>query len=192
MFDNLSRFYFNKGLSLVREDQIGPALQNLDKAVSYNTDNIEAWNLAGLCYYRLGKYKTAEYCWTQSVNKRLEGNAAGAYLADLRGTLEETAPYFFQTSALCREERYGQAARIVSKEICSRFDSSARLLNYLGVLQQLAGKTDLAVQCWTNVISLDKSNTDARLYLEDMEKRPRCKLLQWIERLRKILFKKGK
>lgn len=183
MLENLSRFYYNKGLRLAREDEIGPAVQNLTKAVSYNSDNIEAWNLAGLCYYRLGKYKTAEYCWTQSVNKRREGNAASDYLADLMNTLEETGPYFSQIASLCQQEKYGQAAGILSKKICSRFDLSIGLLNFLGVLQVLDGKINRAVKCWTTVLSLDKSNADARLYLEDMEKRLSYKFLKWKEKL---------
>ncbi|MEW6623618.1 MAG: tetratricopeptide repeat protein [Bacillota bacterium] len=183
MFRNLSCFYYNKGLRLAREDQLGPAVQSLTKAVAYNSDNIEAWNLAGLCYYRLGKYKTAEYCWTQSVNKRHEENAAGFYLADLRSTLEETGPSFSQVACLCRQEKYGQAAGILSREICSRFDLSTGLLNFLGVLWALDGKTNKAVKCWTTVLSLDKSNADAMVYLDDMEKRLSYKLLKWKEKL---------
>ncbi|NLI93095.1 MAG: hypothetical protein GX434_13175 [Peptococcaceae bacterium] len=183
MFENLSRSYYNQGLRMAREDQIGPAVQSLAKAVCYHSDNIEAWNLAGLCCYRLGKYKTAEYCWTQSVNKRQEENAACGYLADLRKALEETAPCFSQVASLCRQEKYGQAAGILSKEICTRFDLATGLLNFLGVLQVLDGKMNEAVKCWTTVLALDKADPDAGLYLEDMEKRLSYKLLKWKERL---------
>jgi tetratricopeptide (TPR) repeat protein len=183
MIESLSRFYYNQGLHQAREDRIGAAVQNLAKAVSYDSDNIEAWNLAGLCYYRLGKYKTAEYCWTLSVHKRPEGNAAGDYLADLRNTLEETGPYFSQVASLCGYEKYGQAAGILSKEICSRFDLSAGLLNLLGVLRILNGKASAAVKCWTTVLSIDKSNAGAALYLAEVEHRLGYKLLKLKERL---------
>lgn len=183
MIESLSRFYYNQGLQQAREDRIGAAVQNLAKAVSYDSDNIEAWNLAGLCYYRLGKYKTAEYCWTRSVHKRREGNAAGDYLSDLRNTLEETGPYFSQVAALCGHKKYGQAAGILSKEICSRFDLSAGLLNLLGVLRVLDGKTGAAVKCWTTVLSIDKSNAGAALYLSEIKHRLGYKLLKLKERL---------
>ncbi len=183
MFKNLSLFYYNKGLRLAREDEIEPAVENLAKAVCYSSDNIEAWNLAGLCYYRLGQYKTAEHCWMRSVKQRREGNAAGDYLADLRNTLEETYPYFTQVASLCRDEKYGRAAGILSKEICGRFDVSTGLLNFLGILRVLDGKTRAAVKCWTTVLSIDKANADAARYLEDMEKRLSYKLLKWKERL---------
>jgi len=183
MFENLSRFYYNKGLRLAREDQINPAVKNLVKAISFSSDFIEAWNLAGLCYYRLGKYKTAKYFWTQSVNKRWKENAASEYLKDLRNDLEEAEPYFSQVASLCREEKYGEAAEVLDKEICSKFDLSTGLLNLLGVIQVLDGKIYRAARCWRTVLSLDKSNTDAPRYLEDMEKRLSYKLYKWKERL---------
>lgn len=70
MFKNLSHSYYNRGLKLAREKEIGPAIRSLSKAVQYNSDNIKAWNLAGLCYYRLGKYKMAEYCWNNGTRYR--------------------------------------------------------------------------------------------------------------------------
>ncbi|MCR4442861.1 MAG: hypothetical protein QHH10_11065 [Peptococcaceae bacterium] len=183
MFESLSRFYYNQGLRLARKDRVGAAVQNLAKAVSCDSENLEAWNLVGLCYYRLGKYKMAEYCWTRSVDIRREGNAAGDYLADLRNALEETEPHFSEIAFLCRNEKYRQAAGTLSKEICSRFDLSVGLLNCLGVLWALGGRTNAAVKCWTTVLSLDKSNTDARLYLAEMENRLSYKFLKWKERL---------
>lgn len=183
MFKDLSFFYYNEGLRLAREDHIGPVVKNLAKAVSYNSDNIEAWNLVGLCYYRLGKYKSAEYCWIQSMNKRRERNAAADYLANLTNSLAEADKYFSQVSSFCEQKKYGQAAEVLNKEICSRFGQSAGLLNFLGVLRVLDGKTNAAVKCWRTVLSLDKSNTDAVRYLEDMEKRLSFKLLKWKERL---------
>ena len=183
MFKNLARFYYNKGLRLAREDQIKPAVNNLIKAISYSSDFIEAWNLAGLCYYRLGNYETAKYCWVQSVNKPWKENGASQYLADLRNDLEEADPYFSQVASLCRQEKYGEAAEVLDKEICSKFDLSTALLNLLGVLQVLDGKTYRAVKSWRTVLSFDKSNTDAPRYLADMEKSLSYKLFKWKERL---------
>ncbi|MBS4021326.1 MAG: tetratricopeptide repeat protein [Dethiobacter sp.] len=183
MFENLSRFYYNSGLQLARKDQISEAVEHLLKALSYDSNNIEAWNLAGLCYYRLGKYKTAECCWSRSVDKSpAESNAVG-YLTDLRQTLQDTDKHFTWAASLCRQGKYGQAAGVLNEEVCSRFDLSAALLNYLGVLRLLEGKTGAAVRCWANVLTIDKSNASARLYLKSMESRLDYKLLSLKEKL---------
>ncbi len=183
MLKNLSDFYYNKGLQLAKDKSLGSAVQNLGKAVSYNGGNIEAWNLVGLCYYRLGMYKKAEYCWMFSVNKGSEGNRASDYLIDLRNCLEETAPYFSQVDTLWRQKKYQQAARVLSEEICSRFDASAGLLNLLGILLLLDGRVTGAVDCWTKVLSLDRSNIDAARYLKEVESGLRYRLLAWKEGL---------
>jgi len=183
MFENLSLFYYNKGLQQAREEQISTAVKTLAQAVSYDRDNIQAWNLAGLCHYRLGKYKTAEYCWTQSLRQHPEGNTAAGYLADLKNTMEETASYFSQVASLCRQQKYKEAAKILSKNICSRFAPSAELWNYLGVIQLLDGKTIAAVTSWRTVLSIDRSNAAAARYLEAVEHRWSYKVLKWKERL---------
>lgn len=194
MFEKLSRFYYNKGLQLAREGQISAAVQNLAKAVSYDRNNIQTWNLAGLCHYRLGRYKTAEYCWRRSLEQRREENTAGEYLADLSNALAETAPYFSRVASLCGDKKYKEAAGVLSKEICSRFGLSAALLNYLGVLHALDAQINAAAKCWTTVLALDKSNADAKRYLEAVEKRPLyrlgCKLFSWKEKLRESIRKK--
>lgn len=183
MFESLSRFYYNKGLQQADGDDISAALKSLAKAVGYNSNNIEAWNLAGLCFYRLGKYKMAEYCWRQSLSKSGEDNMAGAFLEDLESTLEETGRYFSEVANLCRERKYKKAADILAEEICSRFDLSVDLLNLLGVLRLLEGKISRAEKCWQTVLSIDKANRDAQLYLKNIEGLLSYKLLKLWEKL---------
>lgn len=185
MIEILSRFHYNKGLQLANADQLSEAVQELIKAVSYDSNNVDVWNMAGLCYYRLGKYKTAEHCWTQSIDKCREENPADDYLTDLRNTILETAPYFSQVASLCKQKKHGQAAGIVSKEICGRFGPSVELQNYLGVLRVLDGKINAAAKCWTTALSIDKANTVARLYLKETENNLNYKLFKLIEKLRK-------
>ncbi len=183
MIESLSRYYYNRGLEEARARQIGAAAQNLAKAVSYDSGNIHAWNLAGLCYYRLGKYKTAEYCWTQSLQHHHEGNAAANYKQDVSKNLEEARPYFSQLSTLCEEGKYRQAATVLDQEICSRLGPGADLLNYLGVLLVLDKKINAAVKCWRTVLSMDRNNGAAGPYLAAMENRLSYRLLAWKERL---------
>lgn len=67
MIDQLSRLYYNKGLELLHTNKINDALIVLKKSISLVDTNISAWNLLGLCYYRLCRFKMAEYCWKESL-----------------------------------------------------------------------------------------------------------------------------
>ncbi|MEW6242961.1 MAG: hypothetical protein AB1497_01570 [Bacillota bacterium] len=192
MIENLSRWYYNQGLLRARSDEISVAVRYLAKAVSYDSTNLEAWNLAGLCYYRLGSFKTAEFCWARSVSLCGEGNPATGYLSDLRNALAESAPHFSAVTVLCERGEYARAAAVVEAELCTRLGESAALLNYLGILYALGRKTSAALRCWTNALSVDKDNPDTARYLAAMQRRLSYKLLKLKDRLlnRKVVTDK--
>jgi len=171
MTEQLSQVYYNRGLELARTACLKEAAASLMKAISYDTDNISAWNLAGLCYYRMGKYKTAGYCWAHSANRCREANKAATYLADLKMALKETGPSFNRLSKLCADKKYRHAAKVLSKEIIPRFDSSEDLLTMLGVLRLLEGKPGLAVECWEKALTVNKESPAALRYLDEIKHR---------------------
>ncbi len=186
MFGDLSLAYYDAGLQLARGNELGAAVQNLSRSVRYDITNSTAWNLLGLCHYRLGEYRRAEYCWQQSVQRCPTGptqNLAVQYLADLQSNHSQTKPYFSEVDDLCRQKRYGQAAATLSINICPRFDQSVALLNYLGILHILDGKPGQAAECWKTVLSMDKDNVDAIRYLDESRARFRYRLLALGEKL---------
>ena len=60
MTDSLALRYYNNGLQDAMDKNIKSAVENLSKAVTYDNNSIAAWNLLGLCFYRLGRFKMAE------------------------------------------------------------------------------------------------------------------------------------
>lgn len=169
MFERLSRCYYNRGLELAHEDHISEALENLSRAIGCDTDFVEAWNLAGLCCCRLGKYRTAQYCWQRSLEKKKDNEAVG-YLADINDTLSKFAPLFTKLAFLCEQNLIQEAEAYLETEIINRMDISADPLNLLGLLQLLGGKTETAVKTWNSVLAIDKSNPDALKYLANAGK----------------------
>ncbi len=172
MTEQLFQGYYNRGLELARAACLKEAVSSLMKAISYDQDNIAAWNLAGLCYYRMGKYKTAGYCWAHSVNRNREGNKAAAYLAELNQALKETSFSFNRLYKLCAEKNYRHAAAVLSKEIMPHFDSSEDLLTMLGVLKLLEGKPGMAVECWEKALAVNKRSAVALRYLDAVKQQP--------------------
>lgn len=190
MLETLSRRYYNLGLRLAREGEISAAARVLARAVSYDGANQEAWNLAGLCYYRLGSFQTALLCWTRSLSPSAEGNPAAACLSDLRRALAESAPHFAAVTALCENGKHARAAALVEAEIRPRLGETAALLNFLGVLYALGGKPSAAARCWKDTLSLDRGNPSATAYLSAVQHHPACRLLELKERLKQKLRKK--
>jgi len=192
MIENLSRWYYNQGLRRTRAGEISAAVRDLAKAVSYDGTNLAAWNLAGLCYYRLGSFRTAEFCWARSVSLCAEGNPATGYLSDLRNALAESAPHFSTVAALCERGEHVRAAAVVEAELRTRLGESAMLLNYLGLLYALGRKTGAAFRCWIDALSIDKDNPDAARYLATIERSLICRLLKLKDRLLKKKVVTGK
>lgn len=185
MIETLSRLYYNRGLEQARAQRISAAVQELTKAVSCDSNNIEAWNLAGLCYYRLAKYKTAETCWKCSLHQRHEENAANGYLENLLIALTESEQHFARVTSFCAEKKYKHAAALLRKDIYSRFGLSADLQNLLGVLLMLEGKPKAAAKCWTTVLAIDPANTDAARYLAETDTGFSSKLRRLTDKLLK-------
>ncbi len=172
MTDQLSQIYYNRGLKLSRAACLHEAATSLIKAISCDPNNISAWNLAGLCYYRMGKFKTAGYCWAHSVNRSRENNKALAYLTDLKMALQETGPAFDRLYKLCADKKYGHAAAVLKKEITPCFDAAEDLLTMLGVLRILEGKPGLAVECWEKAVAVNKRSPAALRYLKAVKQKP--------------------
>lgn len=168
MLNSLAQFYFNQSLELANKGELSSALDCISRAVSYDSSNIEAWNMAGLCAYRLGKYKMAEYFWEQSLRNTNDQNRAAVYLADLKKSLEATSQHFSKVTVFCQQGQYKKAAELVDKAICPRFGCSAELLNLLGVLQMLGGKTSQAVTSWERALTVDQANRKAQRYLKEV------------------------
>lgn len=183
MFENLSRYYYNQGLQEARQRQIGMAVRSLASAVSFDSKNAQAWNLAGLCHYRLGSFKTARWCWQKSMEIQPAANGAAAYLDDLEQNLQAAAPAFNKVASLATQKKYRQAARILREEICSRFGSAAALYNYLGVLEVLGGKPGEAARCWESVLKIDSGNAAAERYLAALGTRLSYRWQQLKERI---------
>lgn len=183
MFENLSRYYYNKGLQEARQRQISLAVRSLAGAVSFDSKNWQAWNLAGLCHYRLGSYKTARWCWQKSMEMQPAANGAAAYLNILEQNLQATESFFKQVAALAAQKKYREAARVLREEICSRFGAAAALYNYLGLLEVLGGKPGAAARCWENVLKVDSGNAAAERYLVALQRSFSYRWQQFKERI---------
>ncbi len=165
MIENLAFYYYNAGLSLAQEKYITSATKELKKAVSLYHSCIPAWNLLGLCYYRLGNFEAARHCWDESLTVNPVSNEANRYLYKLNHLLEIFSPLASEIQQLAEKKHYKIASRRWEKDILNRFDPAVELFNYGGILKILSGKKDAAIMLWKKSLELDKSNKLAANYI---------------------------
>lgn len=80
---DLSNYYYNLGLDLANEGKITKAIVELEKSTSIYKDNMDAINLLGLCYFRIGRFTEGLNEWIYSTNKFEFDNVAFDYLDKL-------------------------------------------------------------------------------------------------------------
>lgn len=90
---NLSNVSYNKALAYCNEDRITEAVAALRGSLEFDKKNIDARNLLGLCYFRLGRVADALIQWTISYKLKRTDNIAVDYIAELESARESAAMY---------------------------------------------------------------------------------------------------
>jgi len=164
--EKLANSYYNRGLAWAQQNHISEATAELKKAVSLYPKHTTAWNLLGLCYYRLGLFKSAEYCWRESLQQAADmPNEAKRYLEDLNTTLNHIRPVLKNIHDLIDQKHYRQAGRRWEEEIINTLDPSVSLYNYGGILYYLGGNRPKALYLWQNALIMDLSNQQTTKYI---------------------------
>lgn len=90
---DLSNSSYNKGLMLCNDDRISEAVVALRESLEFDKKNIDARNLLGLCYFRLGRVAEAIIEWTISYKLKRTDNIAVDYIADFESDRKSAAMY---------------------------------------------------------------------------------------------------
>jgi|BioPla2DNA2_1021312.scaffolds.fasta_scaffold60473_2 tetratricopeptide (TPR) repeat protein len=169
MTDKISMLYYNMGLEFLREDKVQDALSVLKKAVSLKDTSVEAWNLLGLCYYKLLKFEMARYCWNESLKVDSCDNKANEYIELFQPFYEKVKKDISEIDSLVLQKRYKEADNKFQNSVLKqKFSDCAEVANYEGILKKLSGGRDLAIALWKSVLkSEDKSSVYAVRYLAD-------------------------
>lgn len=166
MNHKLPERYFARALDQAEKSDVSAALRTVSSALGMLPEDERSWKLAGLCYYQLGNYAMAGYCFDRLTDEREEWQAA-ALLKQ-----EEMNPVI----ALVEQGNYKKAAASLAAA-----DKTIGEWNYLGCLYAVLGRREQAAECFTKVLAMDRSNAGAIKYLiglDQMKKRKWWQLWQ--------------
>lgn len=189
MLEDLARHFYLQGLWLAGEDRLTPAVPSLERAAALGGDDSKAWNVLGLCYYRLGQFGGARGAWERSLHYGGGDNRAGLYLEylDSQECLRICRNYE-QGLGLARQRDYREAARLLGSR---EMQGYVPTLNLLGLCLYASGKEGGAWQAWRQALALDRDNPDTLRYLQGAGPGPG--LAQRVSRyLKRILVKPGR
>lgn len=188
MFEDLSGKYYRLGLSLALENRISSAVEVLEKAVIFDESNWKAWNVLGLCRYRLGDFNKAKKAWQKSLIINSETNPAARYLNDMESDeFKSLQKQYDLALELALLGKYSKAVRIINS---NKFLSSSFVypLNLLGLCLYGRGKFRKARSKWEMALSLDQDNPYSTKYIAKSMRLPdnRNFLVDWWKKAFKL------
>lgn len=170
---NTSNFYYNLGLDRARVRDLTGAIDALNSALKYNKQNINARNLLGLIYYEMGETVLGLTQWVISSNYLPEHNMASKYIQEVQSDsekLDEANQLAKQYNQALTYARQGtkDLAFLQLKRILAAYPHFVKGYLLLALLYMDNGNYDKAKKALKRVLRIDKNNTLAVKYLNEM------------------------
>ena len=172
--EQMSNGYYNLSLSLAKERNLSSALNALSIALGLNKKNIDARNLYGLICFEMGEETKALISWVISINISQIGNPAQNYLQKIRNKSayleksQDAISKYNKAISQIKTVNYDMA-RITLKQAVDIRPHFVKAMLALALLDIREGKSSEAKKLLDNVLSIDRFNTKAITYLEEMK-----------------------
>lgn len=172
--EQISNGYYNLGLSLAKERNLSSALNALSISLGLNKKNTDARNLYGLIQFEMGEETKAFISWVISININPINNPAQNYLQKLRNKSayleksQDAISKYNKAISQIKTVNYDMA-RITLKQAVDIRPHFVKAMLALALLDIREGKSSEAKKLLDNVLSIDRFNTKAITYLEEMK-----------------------
>jgi Tfp pilus assembly protein PilF len=169
-----SNAYYNLGLSKARIRDLSGAVESLKTSIMIDKNNIDARNLLGLVYCELGDVVEALSEWVISKNIMPENNAAGSYIAQIQSSqnrfdmVTATVKKYNMSLKYAKEGNIDMAT-IQLKKIVSQNPHLIKAHQLLALIYINKKEYNRARRLLNNVLKIDRNNTLALLYLQEIE-----------------------
>ena len=172
--EQISNGYYNLGLSLAKERNLSSALNALSISLGLNKKNTDARNLYGLIQFEMGEETKALISWVISININPLNNPAQNYLQKLRNKSayleksQDAISKYNKAISQIKTVNYDMA-RITLKQAVDIRPHFVKAMLALALLDIREGKSSEAKKLLENVLAIDRFNTKAITYLEEMK-----------------------
>lgn len=165
--------YYNQAITAIKEKKISKAIQLLNTSLAVYTDNYNARNLLGLCYFRIGEYGEASKHWLISCFFESENNYAKDYIKDFENNYEEyediitSLELYNKALILIKSQQLDEGIELL-EEVVKLNDSFVEAMNLLTLCYVHTDETK-AQKYIDKVLNIDICNEKALYYKANME-----------------------
>ncbi len=172
---SISNHYYNEGLDKAMVRDLTGAIDSLEQSLKFNSRNVEARNLLGLVYYEIGECTEAMSEWILSMNVEPKRNIASDYIQRIQNNpsrydvIRQTMKKFNQALAYCQQGSKDLAVIQLKKvlSLSPRFLKAHLLLALLHIDNE---DWEKARRELTKILSVDKGNTQALRYMQEVDR----------------------
>lgn len=167
---NLSVINYNKAIECCNEDRITEAVASLKESLEFDKKNIDARNLLGLCWYRLGRVADALIEWTISYKFKRTDNIAVDYIAELESAREAAAMYdaitkYNEALSFANQDNTDMAILNLKKAL-EKNKGLVDAMNLLSLCYIERGRETEAFKLAERVLKIDRTNPVAMRYYQ--------------------------
>ncbi len=170
----VSNAYYNLGLAKAKVRDLTGTVESLRTSIAINKYNIEARNLLGLVYCEMGDIVEALSEWVYSKNIKPEDNPASSYITQIQsnpGKFEVVTgaiKKYNQSLKYAKDGNYDMAT-IQLKKVVTQIPKHIKSQQLLALLYMRKGDYNRAKKQLSAIVKIDKNNTLARLYMQEIE-----------------------
>lgn len=170
-----SNAYYNMGLAKAQVRDLSGAIQALKVSIHVNKKNIKARNLLGLVYFEMGEVAMALSQWVISLNYKPEKNVADVYIRKVKANQNKLeslnqAAKKYNFSLRKAQEEGDDVALIQLKKVISANPKFVKAYLLLALVHMKNGEEEKAAKLLIKVLKIDRNNTLALRYLDEINK----------------------
>lgn len=150
------------------------AAESLRTSIAINKYNIDARNLLGLVYCEMGDVVEALSEWVLSKNIKPEDNPASSYITQIQSnqskfeTVTNAIKKYNQSLKYAKEGNIDMAV-IQLKKVVTQYPKHIKSMLLLSLLYIKNKEYNRAKKLLNNILKIDRNNTLAKLYLQEIE-----------------------
>jgi len=163
--------YYNIALNLFHNNNLSSSINNLKESLKNKSNNIEALNLLGLCYFKMCDFKSAKLYWKKSLKINNEDNNAKDYLKRLNGkNFLDMKKYYTLALKKVEENNYVEAITLFLEIIRKNKDLVEPYI-MVGLCNYKLNNYSQAIYYWEEAKDRDKGNNKIKTYMNDAQNR---------------------
>lgn len=181
IFEVLSNTHYNKGIQLLKDNDLTNALEEFKKSVQYNENNWTAYNVMGLCLLKIGNFNEAKRYWGTSIKILPEDNVAIDYMEELETDMyKKIIENHISAIHMANNGDYYKAINLLSHNIELGYNSVATQ-NIYGICNYAVLNKNEAIKAFSIALDMDIKNYDTLRYLIETSKlKEKRNMLKWI------------